>query len=815
MEKRYHPAVVEPGLQKQWEGSGVYHFQKDGKHPIYAIDTPPPTVSGKLHLGHVYSYSHADFMARYFRMQGRNVFYPMGFDDNGLPTEHLVERKIGQSSQELGRQKFINACLEISEEEEMAYERLWKRLGLSIDWRYSYRTIDENARRISQQSFLNLFDKDYLYQQEAPIIWCPQCQTALAQADLNDIERMTEFVTLSFDLVGGDSLMIATTRPELLPACVALFVHPDDERYKGFVGKSARVPLFGQEVHVLADPLVDPKKGTGAVMCCTFGDQTDINWWRIYDLPLVEAVDKEGKITAVAGQFAGLPINQAREKVKRVLASEGILVECKITSQVIRVHDRDDVPVEFLSTKQWFIRILDKKAIWLDLGSKIKWHPDYMQNRYRSWVENLSWDWCISRQRYYGVPIPVWYCGECGQVLLPSPDRLPVDPLEDVPDHPCTNCGSMSFKADEDVLDTWATSSMTPQIVCRWLSDPIMFSKLFPMSLRPQAHEIIRTWTFYTIVKSFIHTGKLPWSDVLISGWGIAGEGMGKISKSRGGGPMPPMEMLEKYSADAVRYWAASTATGKDSVISEEKVGIGQKLITKLWNLARFSERFIDHSEIEIDWDQLTGADRWIFSKMNDLIEEVTKAMNRYDYAVAKNEIEKFVWVFADNYLEMAKGRLYSEDQAQKQVAKFTLKQILLNLIKLFAPFFPHVTEKIYLDLFDNKESNASIHQSQWPKKDPMYFDQRYLVFGEVLIEIASAVRRFKTEKELSLSTPIIELVLKPVSQEQSEMLHRAYPDLFSVTRAEAISIVDHIDDQFELIAENDDQIQVAIKMSA
>jgi valyl-tRNA synthetase len=417
-----------------------------------------------------------------------------------------------------------------------------------------------------------------------------------------------------------------------------------------------------------------------------------------------------------------------------------------------------------------------------------------MKNRYTSWVENLNWDWCISRQRYYGVPFPVWYCADCGQPILPDAAHLPVDPLLDAPEAPCPACGSSAYIPEEDVLDTWATSSMTPLIVTGWLSDQELHQKLFPMTLRPQAHEIIRTWTFYTIVKSHYHFDTLPWEEVLISGWGIAGEGMGKISKSKGGGPMPPMAMLEKYSADAVRYWASSTSTGKDAVISEEKISVGQKLVTKLWNLARFSERFLSPPAGEVTWDDLTSADRWILSALQHLIAQVTAAMDQYDYAYAKNEIEKCLWVFADNYLEMAKGRLYADDASLQTAARFTLSYALLTFLKLFAPFMPHVTEAIYLELFSPQEAVESIHTSDWPIREEGFFDQAALDFGQVLIQISSLVRGFKSRRGLSLGTPLEKLSIQVGDEALQPLLLDARPDLKSVTRADIIDLVPSLD---------------------
>jgi valyl-tRNA synthetase len=802
--KRYDPGKSEPAMIERWQEQGVYHFNSRAEGPVYSIDTPPPTVSGNLHLGHVYSYSHADFLARFWRMRGHRVFYPMGYDDNGLPTERLVERQLGITATDIGRRKFIEKCLQVSEVAEVEYEALWKRLGLSIDWRYTYRTIDDLSRQTSQYSFLDLYQKGYVYQQEAPSIWCPECRTAIAQAELNDLDRGTEFVTLRFMLEDGADLPIATTRPELLPACVAIFVHPEDERFRHLVGKQATVPLFGQTVPILEDPEADPEKGTGVVMCCTFGDQTDVAWWYTHDLDMVEGVDREGRLTEAAGDFAGLSITEGRKQIIEALARVDLISKREASSQSVRVHERCDTPVEYIVTKQWFINALDHKETLVEAGENLHWYPDHMRARYRAWVEGLSWDWCISRQRYFGVPFPVWYCADCGEVLLASEDQLPVDPSDESPAAPCS-CGSTEFIPEEDVMDTWATSSLSPQIVSRWLSDEELYDQTFPMTMRPQAHEIIRTWAFYTILKSVYHFDILPWRDVLISGWGLAGPGMPKVSKSRGGGPMPPMEMIERYSADAVRYWASSTGPGKDSIISEEKIQLGSKLVTKLWNVARFSERFLEGYRPGEAIPELTSADRWILSQLQRLIARATELFESYDYAAAKSETETFFWGdLADNYVEMAKQRLYDEDHPNFEGARFTLQRVLLSVLKLFAPLMPHVTEEIYEGLFLGVEGVESIHLVSWPDVDERLLDEAALAVGGRLVELATAVRRYKSERSLKLSLELARLQLTVQDGQMREALEGAASDLMSVTRAQRIEVVSEIDAGLELIYDED-----------
>jgi valyl-tRNA synthetase len=600
-----------------------------------------------------------------------------------------------------------------------------------------------------------------------------------------------------------ESLPIATTRPELLPACAAVFIHPEDARYNHLAGREVSVPIFGQKVPILLDPAADPNKGSGAVMCCTFGDTTDVAWWRTHTLPLVQAIDRDGRMTAAAGPYGGQTLTDARRQIKIDLDHAGLILGRQPTTQSVRVHERCDTPVEYIMVNQWFVKILDAREALLQIGECLNWRPEHMVARYRGWVENLGWDWCISRQRYYGVPFPLWYCRQCGQPVLADENQLPVDPQVDQPAAPCPQCGGGDFIPEEDIFDTWATSSLSPQIVGQMAWDTEkkdanqLYNKVFPFSLRPQAHEIIRTWAFYTITKSHFHFGVRPWRDVLISGWGIAGEGMGKISKSRGGGPMPPLEMIQRYSADAVRYWAASTSPGKDSVISEEKVQMGAKLVTKLWNVARFAERFVTPNPPDITMTagtgRLTPADRWILSRAQRLVRRVTGLMEGYEYATAKSEIEIFFWgELADNYLEMCKQRLYDPEAPAHMAARSTLAHVLSTILKLLAPFLPYVTEEIYQGLFTATPTTSSIHSGGWPEAIPDLEDDAAEQIGAILVEIATAARRFKSEHSLSLGTELslIQLAFADGSiTGLLDALSGAQADLKSITRARQITI--------------------------
>lgn len=795
--KRYHPQMAEQELITNWQAEGLYQFDLDSGKPVYSIDTPPPTVSGNLHLGHAFSYSHTDFIARYRRMKGDSVFYPLGFDDNGLPTERLVERLEGVRAEEIGRAAFVDRCLALSEETERNYEALFRRLGLSVDWHYKYRTIAPESRRMAQWSFLNLYRKGLVYRSEAPVIWCPTCHTALAQADVDDLQRETTFYTLAFKLDNDEVLPIATTRPELLAACVAVFIHPDDGRAPELLGSHARVPLFGHQVPVLADPDADPQKGTGVVMCCTFGDSSDIAWWYRYKLPLIEVVDARGQMKDTAGPYSGLALLEARRQIVTDLESEDFILARQSIPQTVRVHERCDTPIEHLVSRQWFVSVLDRKQDLLQAARAIDWHPAHMRARYEQWVQNLAWDWCISRQRAFGVPFPLWICDDCGEIILAREEDLPVDPTVASPPHPCPACGSADYTGEKDVMDTWATSSLTPQLAGQLFGEQGLYRKVFPFSLRPQAHEIIRTWAFYTIVKSRFHFDVAPWQNVVISGWGLAPEGTAKISKSRGGGPLGFVEAFEQYSADAIRYWAASTGPGKDSVIDERKIQAGAKLVTKLWNVAYFCQRFIETDRTLPEIDLLTPADRWILSRTHRLVARTTALMDNYDYATAKNEIEQFFWTeFADNYLEMAKKRLY-DGGPNSQGASATLAHVLRTVVKLFAPFIPFVTDKIYRGLWSDE---ASVHASTWPVEQHALLNAEVEAVGEALVQVATAIRRYKSETNLALGAEVNRIHLTVQDVKLRRALQQAEPDIVSVTRAQQVTLGTHEDPHLQRI---------------
>jgi valyl-tRNA synthetase len=829
--QRYDAAGAERRWQDTWASTRLYEFDPADSRPPFAIDTPPPTVSGTIHIGHVYSYVQAEAMARFWRMQGHNVYYPFGFDDNGLPTERFVEKLRGIRARDLSRPEFIATCLQVSREFEDRFESFWRGLGMSVDWRLRYSTIDPAARRISQWSFLDLYRKGLIYRAQLPNPWCVECQTAIAQAEMEDAERTTTFWTLDFGFAidtqskiqnPKSKIEIATTRPELLPACVAVFVHPEDARFTQLIGQTAIVPLFGRAVPILADATVDPSKGSGAVMCCTFGDTTDVAWWRAHDLPLIPLITRQGRLSADGGRYAGLSLAEARKRIIADMRDAGLLLAERPAEQTVRVHERCKTPLEILETQQWFIRVLDAKAALLAAGRQITWRPEYMRARYEHWVENLAWDWCISRQRFYGVPFPVWHCDKCGAIMLADEAQLPIDPSADTPPRACA-CGNTQLRPDPDVMDTWATSSVSPQIAARMFDDPDRYRQLSPMQLRPQAHDNIRVWAFYTIVKSLYHFGSIPWETLMISGHGLDPSGH-KISKSRANAGAGPEALIARYGADPVRYWACGGALGADRPINEDEMRQGARLITKLWNASRFIASHLDlagdegrttsdeshpiddaPSSFGLRPSSLLLADRALLSWLQRLITRATHSFQSYEYAAACEVTERFFWgTLCDNYLEWVKGRLYDGLEQERNAARATLHQTLLTILKLFAPILPHITEEIYQQMYSHASSAAngaafqSIHTSAWPQANPALIDEQAERAGAVLLAITSGARRFKSAHKLGLGAELAGLAIAMENEETRQMLEQSRADLRSVTRAREITFVAQPGDRFE-----------------
>ncbi len=761
--KHYNAHESEKKWQKFWQDNAVYKFDFNNvdRDKVFSIDTPPPTVSGKMHMGHAFSYSQADFIARYKRMRGYNVFYPFGFDDNGLATERYVEKKIGKKATEMKRSEFIKICLEETKETEAELKKAWSSLGISPDWSINYRTIGDHARKISQLSFIELYKQGRVYQKEAPTLWCPECQTAIAQVELEDKEIESYFNDILFELEDGRKITIATTRPELLPACVAVFVNPDDERYKDIVGKKIKVPLMNYYVPVIADKRADPEKGTGIVMCCTFGDQTDMEWWKAYNLPLKIIIGTNGVMNEKAGKYAGLKVKEARKQIIEDLKKAGLLVGQRKIKHMVNVHERCGTEIEFLVTKQWFIKYLDLKDEFLRIGDELNWYPKHMKSRLENWIKGLQWDWCISRQRFFGVPFPVWYCKNCGEPIIADESELPVDPTETLPHKKCPKCGSTEFVPEKDVLDTWATSSLTPQIVLKWKEDDEFFNKMFPMDLRPQGHDIISFWAFNTIVKSYFHNKSKPWKDIMISGWALDEHGK-KMSKSKGN-VVDPQDMIKKYNADCLRWWAASSKLGEDLWFNEKEFINGQRFMTKLWNASRFViMNLSNYKPRELSKENITNlADKWILSRLNRTIKQVTDSLEKYQYIRLRLDVEKFFRQdFCDNYLELVKDRLYNPDKYELNEvlsAKDTLYYVLFNSLKLLAPILPHITEEIYQDYFKQFNEEKSIHLTRWPEENPAL---EWDVDLSKALAVLALVRKYKSDNKMSLRSELNKLIV-------------------------------------------------------
>ncbi|MBI4141465.1 valine--tRNA ligase [Candidatus Woesearchaeota archaeon] len=780
MPDKYNPQESEQKWLTYWEQEKIFAFDPEAKGKIYSIDTPPPTVSGKMHIGHAFSYTQQDIIARYKRLRGFNVFYPFGTDDNGLPTERLVEKLKNIKASSMERSEFIKLCEETLKEIRPTFIADWKRIGMSCDFNLFYSTIDAHCRRIAQWSFLDLYKKNRIYRKDAPTMWCPECKTGISQVEVRDEEFDSTFNDIVFT-VEGKELIIATTRPELLAACVAVFYHPDDERYKQYKGKKAKVPLFNFEAPILEDTRVNPEKGTGIVMCCTFGDQTDMEWQKAFDLPIKTAISPEGTMTEITGKYKGMTVKQTRKTILRDLKEAGLLKKQTPIKHAVNVHERCGTPIEFIKSKQWFVKYLDMKDDLLKWGTELKWHPDFMHHRYDNWVKGLQWDWLISNQRFFGVTFPVWYCKKCQQPILAKETQLPVDPKQDAPPvKKCASCASTQFIPETDVLNTWFTSSMTPQL-CTQLLPKKYWKKLFPMSLRPQAHEIISFWLFNTVVKSRLHYEKNPWKEVALSGYVTDPLGE-KMSKSKGN-VVEPQEVFKKYSADALRYWAGGSKLGEDIAYQEKELIAGDKFVVKLWNAAHFTAIHLPNTNTTELQSSTETIDQWILAKLSNTITEATKAFDTHEYAKAKMLIEQFFWKdFCDNYLELVKTRLYEQkEQKQKRSAQYTLKTCLFAVLKMMAPFTPFITEELYHKYFHATDGIKSIHLTQWPETTKI--NNKAEAIGDIIVAILAAVRKKKTEAKLSMKAPVQKIVIETKTEITS-----ALTDLQATTCAQEIS---------------------------
>jgi valyl-tRNA synthetase len=793
---------LEAKWNARWEETGTYRFDRTRERKdVYSIDTPPPTVSGSLHIGHVFSYTHTDVVARFHRMRGREVFYPMGWDDNGLPTERRVQNYYGVRCEpslpydpsfqppekppkppiSVSRPNFIELCNRLTGEDEKVFEDLWRYLGLSVDWGLTYATIGRAAQRVSQAAFLRLLKRGVAYQLEAPTLWDIDFRTAVAQAELEDREQPGAYHRIRFQLAehpakaglqeehppkAGLHVEIETTRPELIPACVALVAHPDDERYRPLFGKEVITPLFGVPVPVKAHMLADPEKGSGIAMICTFGDITDVTWWRELSLPVRAVLLPNGAFRQIAwgsqgwetrdaaaaqaayDQLTNLSAVKARAKVVELLQQSGDLIgEPRPITHPVKFYEKGDRPLEIITSRQWFIKTMEFREQLLERGRDLQWHPEYMRHRYENWVNGLAGDWCVSRQRFFGVPFPLWYpvgadgSRDYAHPLVPDESRLPLDPSTDVPDGytAAQRDQPNGFTGDPDVMDTWATSSLTPQVGGAWLEDPDLFARVFPMDLRPQAHDIIRTWLFTTVLRAELEHGRLPWAHTAISGF-VVDPDRKKMSKSKGN-VVTPMALLEEHGSDGVRYWAASGRSGTDTTFDPGQMKVGRRLAMKLLNAARFALM-----QAEPRGAITEPLDRGMLTALAALVQDSTEQLDAYDYARVLERTETFFWAFCDDYLELVKSRRYGDFGPEGAASANSAMLVALStLLRLFAPFLPFVTEEVW-----SWWQSGSVHRASWPTADEVLqsiggVDGKALEVREATQAALADVRRIKS----------------------------------------------------------------------
>ncbi|MGP8329747.1 MAG: valine--tRNA ligase [Methanosarcinaceae archaeon] len=742
--KEYIPHDIESKWQSAWDMS-MYHFNwMDNNSPQYIIDTPPPYPTGNFHIGNSLNWCYIDFIARYKRMRGFNVMFPQGWDCHGLPTEVKVEETHRITKNQIPRMEFRKMCEELTGNNIEKMRKTMMNLGFSTDWSNEFITMDPGYYVKTQKSFVRMFNMGRVYRDEHPVNWCPRCETAIAFAEVEYDSRETHLNFLNFD-----KLEIATTRPELLAACVAVAINPDDKRYNKSIGGTVKVPLFGHEVPVISDNEVDPSFGTGAVMICTFGDKQDVRWWIEHSLPLRKAIDKTGIMTGIAEKYEGMTIAECKKAIIEDLKNEGYLYDQKSLEQNVGMCWRCKTPIEILSERQWFAKINHDEI--LNAADEIKWLPEYMKIRLQNWTETMEWDWCISRQRIFATPIPVWYCKDCGKAMVAKEEWLPLDPTQDGPKEAC-KCGSNEFKAEEDVLDTWMDSSITALHVSGWITD----HKLrLPAQLRPQGHDIIRTWAFYTILRSMALTGKKPWDSILINGM-VLGEDGQKMSKSLGN-IIAPETVIEQYSADALRQWAAvGGSTGSDVMFRWKDVVSASRFLHKMWSIYRFSMSHLEDYEPEqLPADESTLVlhviDRWLLSKLNRLVRSTTGNMDTYQFDEVFKSIRGFAWeTLADNYIELIKSRLYGDDQSGRRAAQYTLHTMIDTLSRLLAPFTPFFAEEMY-----SRIGKSSIHLQSWPDVNESLIDDDIEHAGELIKDITAAVRRYKSENGMALNAPL------------------------------------------------------------
>ena len=817
--ERYNPFDKEKYWQEFWEKERIYEFNPEQSGHLYTVDTPPPTISGALHLGHIFSYVQAEAVVRFKRMAGYNIRYPMGFDNNGLPTERLVEKENGVRGQDMKLDEFVKSCLEATEKYKKAYEGLWRSVGMSVDWRLEYSTISPEVQKLVQSTFRELHEKGLIYKKNAPALYCSECHTSFAQAEKEDKEKEAIFFDLLFKTEDGQDLIISTTRPELLPACSAVFVNPKDDRYKQLIGEKVKTPL-GQEVTVLSDDKAEIEKGSGAVMCCTYGDETDIYWAKTYGLQERIILSRDGKMQNVdeLPEMNGQTPAVARKMIIESLKKGGFVGKEEKIKHSIGVHERCGTPIEFLPTTQWFVKMLDMKDRLLEAGNKINWHPPYMEKRYEEWVSGLKWDWCISRERFYGIPIPVFNCDKCAEVVIPEENEFPMDPKAHNVEKDCPHCKTGKLIPESNVLDTWFTSSLTPDINNGNQLNGSLKDTLYPMSMRPQAHDIIRTWTVYSILMGLYRHNEAPWKDLMISGHILVKKGE-KISKKTGGGKYSPEELIATKSSDAIRYAMCGATLGRDAYFDEQEVEKGRKLVTKLYNAGKLVLGKLQDFDpkAELPEEDLEAFDKWILQRSLEIAEGMAKAFENYEFLQARRLFEDFFWSeFCDNYLEIAKGRLSinpddKEKTAEKLSAQHAAYQTFLNILKMASPFVPHITEEMYhaevtkggaestrestdsrsdKGYFYRNEGDKSIHNAKWPPVETGPVNVELMDGAKLALLLISEARKVKTVKKIRFGASVSLLEIK-CPKDKHGLLKPFLKDIAYAMRAEKIAVAD------------------------
>ena len=768
-------AKMEEKWRVFWEEHSTYAFNPDARGKIYSIDSPPPTVSGDLHMGHSFSYVHQDIIARFKRMSGFKVFYPMGFDDNGLPTEKYSEKLSGKRLRDFQPEEFIDLCNKAGLEGGAKIKEMFRKLGLSADLGNAYRTYSEESRRISQSMFLDLVRKKRVYRNKGPVLICPSCRTAISQIDMKDMERETDFYYIRFKGVDTKDIQIATTRPEMLGSCVAVFVNPDDARYSEYIGKKVSVPLYEFSVKIYSDQFVDPGKGTGAEMVCTFGDQNDVDLWRKYSLDTRMIIDSNGRMKGDTFVRAGITTTEARKIIVEHLKSNGFVTKSERKKQTVNVHERCDTPVEIGILDQWYIKYLDLRDKMYAAGNSIKWYPDFMKVRYDNWVRGLKVDWCISRQRVFGVTFPLWYCKNCGEIVYADESMLPVDPRFIKYNGTCPKCSGTEFVGETDVMDTWATSSLSPRLA----SQPRgLFEKIYPMTARFQGHEIITSWAFTSIVRAMIHDNEIPWNQIVLSGIVKNPQGL-KMSKSRGD-KFSPDDFVQKYGSDAVRHWSTVSGNGEDISIDEKDFMRGRKTVVKMLNAGNLvSTLGKDHaSRVK----SVKGEpENWILKELSEVTSSITEFMNSYSLSKARMALDNFFWnTFCDNYLEISKARMKIEDldPAERVEIASTLYLAFESILKLYAPIMPFITEELYHTVL-NKE--GSIHNESWPVSYPAASEEMHRNLEYVIRTISMIRSEASKAGKVSGSSIIL--------HGERELLEKHKRLIEGVTRAEIVSI--------------------------